>query len=249
MRKRWDGQYPIALGHQWRRRHLHQSLDGRHLCPVRHHRLGHQDARAMSMRFPASIMCASSSSSTASRTGRSMRRRPRRKPAKARKRFRWRSRDSNNITIANWHAYRVTRTVRPVDTAARIFNSSDIHFRNVHVNAESGLGTCDANGCGTYPAGQQIPRRERHPRPDPSYRCPRAGIRGAGLSGAALPAPAAARHGRQGRKAGRRLLFHLRRGGGCAGQALLRGQAPAAHLWLVARAKAFPSSATIPPIR
>jgi len=58
--------------------------------------------------------------------------------------------DSRNITIANWHAYRVTRTVRPVDTAARIFNSSAIHFRNAHVNAESGLGTCDANGCGTF---------------------------------------------------------------------------------------------------
>jgi sugar lactone lactonase YvrE len=31
-----------------------------------------------------------------------------------------------------------------------MFNSSDIRFRNVHVNAESGLGTCDANGCGTF---------------------------------------------------------------------------------------------------
>jgi sugar lactone lactonase YvrE len=57
--------------------------------------------------------------------------------------------NSSHITIANWHAYRVTRTVRPVDTAARLFNSSDIHFRNVHVNAESGLAACDANGCGT----------------------------------------------------------------------------------------------------
>lgn len=58
--------------------------------------------------------------------------------------------NSKNVTIANYHAYRVTRSVRPVDTAVRLFNSSDIHFRNVHVNAESGLGTCDANGCGTY---------------------------------------------------------------------------------------------------
>ncbi|HEY4078395.1 MAG TPA: glycosyl hydrolase family 28-related protein [Rhizomicrobium sp.] len=58
--------------------------------------------------------------------------------------------NSKNITVANYHAYRVTRSVRPVDTAVRIYNSSDIRFRNVHVNAESGLGTCDANGCGTY---------------------------------------------------------------------------------------------------
>jgi sugar lactone lactonase YvrE len=65
--------------------------------------------------------------------------------------------NSRNITIANWHAYRVTRTVRPVDTAARLSNSSDIHFRNVHVNAESGLGTCDANGCGTYLRASKFP--------------------------------------------------------------------------------------------
>jgi len=58
--------------------------------------------------------------------------------------------NSKNITIANLHAYRVTRSVRPVDTAVRMFNSSDIRFRNVHVNAESGLGTCDTNGCGTF---------------------------------------------------------------------------------------------------
>ena len=58
--------------------------------------------------------------------------------------------NSKNITIANWHAYRVTRSLQPVDTAARIVNSSGIRFRNAHVNAESGLGTCDANGCGTF---------------------------------------------------------------------------------------------------
>jgi hypothetical protein len=65
--------------------------------------------------------------------------------------------DSRNITIANYHAYRVTRTVRPVDTAVRIFNSSDIHFRNIHVNAESGLATCDANGCGTDLRASKFP--------------------------------------------------------------------------------------------
>ncbi|MBW8749708.1 MAG: SMP-30/gluconolactonase/LRE family protein, partial [Acidobacteria bacterium] len=68
--------------------------------------------------------------------------------------------DSKNITIANWHAYRVTRNPRPVDTAARVFNSSNIRFRNVHVNAESGLGTCDANGCGTY-----LPPQPKAPAP------------------------------------------------------------------------------------
>ena len=65
--------------------------------------------------------------------------------------------DSRNITIANYHAYRVTRSLRPVDTAVRLFRSSDIHFRNVHVNAESGLATCDANGCGTYLRASKFP--------------------------------------------------------------------------------------------
>ncbi len=65
--------------------------------------------------------------------------------------------DSRNITIANWHAYRVTRNIRPVDTAARIINSSGIHFRNVHVNAESGLATCDINGCGTFLRPSKFP--------------------------------------------------------------------------------------------
>ena len=57
---------------------------------------------------------------------------------------------SHNITIANYHAYRVTRSRAPFSTAVRISNSSDIHFRNVHVNAESGYATCDHNGCGTF---------------------------------------------------------------------------------------------------
>lgn len=59
-------------------------------------------------------------------------------------------RSSKNITIANYHAYRVTRSHAPFPAAVRIYNSSDIRFRNVHVNAESGYGICDENGCGTF---------------------------------------------------------------------------------------------------
>jgi len=58
--------------------------------------------------------------------------------------------NSKNITIANYHAYRVTRTRAPYITAARLFNNSGLRFRNVHTNAESGYAFCDANGCGTY---------------------------------------------------------------------------------------------------
>jgi sugar lactone lactonase YvrE len=57
---------------------------------------------------------------------------------------------SNNITIANYHAYRVTRSRAPFPTAVRLYHSNNIHFRNLHVNAESGFATCDENGCGTY---------------------------------------------------------------------------------------------------
>jgi len=57
---------------------------------------------------------------------------------------------SRNLTFANYHAYRVTRSRAPFAMAVRICNSSDIYFRNVHVNAESGYGICDNNGCGTF---------------------------------------------------------------------------------------------------
>jgi sugar lactone lactonase YvrE len=57
---------------------------------------------------------------------------------------------SRNITIANYHAYRVTRSRAPFPAAVRISNSSDIHFRNVHVNAESGYAIFDNNGRGTF---------------------------------------------------------------------------------------------------
>ncbi len=57
---------------------------------------------------------------------------------------------SRNITIANYHGYRVTRSHAPYPAAVRVTNSSGIRFRNVHVNAESGYGVCDDVGCGTF---------------------------------------------------------------------------------------------------
>jgi hypothetical protein len=57
---------------------------------------------------------------------------------------------SRNITVANYHGYRVTRSRAPYAAAVRLYNSSDIHFRNVLVNAESGYAICDTNGCGTF---------------------------------------------------------------------------------------------------
>ncbi|MBN2320916.1 MAG: SMP-30/gluconolactonase/LRE family protein [Acidobacteria bacterium] len=57
---------------------------------------------------------------------------------------------SKNITIANYHGYRVTRTRAPFPAAVRSYNSENIRFRNVHVNAESGVGFCNEDGCHTF---------------------------------------------------------------------------------------------------
>ncbi|WP_336966514.1 glycosyl hydrolase family 28-related protein [Sphingobium aquiterrae] len=66
-------------------------------------------------------------------------------------------RNSRNILFANYHGYRVTRSIKPMDTAVRLYNSGDIRFRNVHVNGESGYATCDANGCATYLRASKFP--------------------------------------------------------------------------------------------
>jgi hypothetical protein len=76
-------------------------------------------------------------------------------------------RNSRNILLANYHAYRVTRSYHPAETAVKLFNSSDIRFRNVHINAESGIALCGASGCGTtlraskYPFENAIQDRTR----------------------------------------------------------------------------------------
>jgi hypothetical protein len=66
-------------------------------------------------------------------------------------------RNSRNILFANYHAYRVTRSYHPAETAVKLFNSSDIRFRNVHINAESGVALCGAEGCGTYLRASKYP--------------------------------------------------------------------------------------------
>ncbi|NYT41944.1 gluconolaconase [Sphingomonas sp. R-74633] len=66
-------------------------------------------------------------------------------------------RNSRNILFANYHGYRVTRSAKPMDVAVRLYNSSDIRFRNVHVNAESAFASCDDKGCGTYVRASKYP--------------------------------------------------------------------------------------------
>jgi sugar lactone lactonase YvrE len=65
--------------------------------------------------------------------------------------------NSHNILIANYHGYRVTRTLVPALAAVELYNDHDIHFRNVHVNAESGYANCDNNHCGTYLRANKFP--------------------------------------------------------------------------------------------
>ena len=66
-------------------------------------------------------------------------------------------RNSKNLLFANYHGYRVTRTYAPEKSAVKLYNSSDIRFRNVHVNAESGYATCDDEGCGTFLRASKYP--------------------------------------------------------------------------------------------
>lgn len=66
-------------------------------------------------------------------------------------------RNSKHLLFANYHGYRVTRSIKPAPSAIRITNSSDIRFRNVAVNGESGFPTCDENGCTAYLRASKYP--------------------------------------------------------------------------------------------
>lgn len=46
-------------------------------------------------------------------------------------------RDSSDITIANYHIYRVVSSYQPFPYAIRLSNSKNIHFRNVHCYSDS----------------------------------------------------------------------------------------------------------------
>ena len=66
-------------------------------------------------------------------------------------------RNSRNLLFANYHGYRVTRSLKPAPAAVRLYNSGEISFRNVHVNAESSFSSCDYRGCGTYTRASKFP--------------------------------------------------------------------------------------------
>jgi sugar lactone lactonase YvrE len=66
-------------------------------------------------------------------------------------------RNSRNLLFANYHGYRVTRSYHPARSAVRLFNSGEIRFRNVHVNAESGYASCEEDRCGTFLRASKYP--------------------------------------------------------------------------------------------
>ncbi|MBO9622491.1 MAG: SMP-30/gluconolactonase/LRE family protein [Sphingomonas sp.] len=66
-------------------------------------------------------------------------------------------RNSRNLLFANYHGYRVTRSYAPQRSAVKLFNSENIRFRNLHVNAESGYASCDDEGCGTFLRASKYP--------------------------------------------------------------------------------------------
>ncbi|MEK9212137.1 glycosyl hydrolase family 28-related protein [Sphingomonas sp. 2378] len=66
-------------------------------------------------------------------------------------------RNSHDVLFANLHAYRVTRSLQSARAAVALYGQNEIRFRNVHVNAESGFATCQADGCGTYLRASKYP--------------------------------------------------------------------------------------------
>jgi hypothetical protein len=54
--------------------------------------------------------------------------------------------NSHNLTIANYHGYRVVRSYQPFPYAVRMSHSYDIRFRNLHVDNNSSIASCNEVG-------------------------------------------------------------------------------------------------------
>jgi hypothetical protein len=63
---------------------------------------------------------------------------------------------SRNITIANYHGYRVVRSYHPLPYAIHMYDSSDIRFRNIHVDSNSAMTQCDESGCRQYTRSSKV---------------------------------------------------------------------------------------------
>ena len=142
-------------------------------------------------------------------------------------------RNSRNILVTNYHGYRVTRTFKPAPMAVRLEHASGIRFRNVHVNAESGLGHLRQHRVHDLPARQQVPVRERDRGRDARPAGTRARVRRARRARRSeAAAEGAARAGLQGLQARRRLLVDFRRRRRTGRHALVRRAQVPSHLRL-----------------
>jgi hypothetical protein len=56
--------------------------------------------------------------------------------------------NSHNLTIANYHGYRVVRSYQPFPYAVRMSHSYDVRFRNFHVDNNSSIASCNEDGEG-----------------------------------------------------------------------------------------------------
>ncbi len=148
---------------------------------------------------------------------------------------------SSNLTIANYHGYRVTHMEKPFPYAVRVADSNNIHFRNVHVDANSSIGLCDASGvCRQAVRSNKVPFENAIV--DQTLH---AEVRDREFAYLDIsddkPIPAARAElqpdgeGRAGAAPRHRLLQHLRRRHRRSRPALLRRRAFPAHLPLVAR--------------
>ena len=146
--------------------------------------------------------------------------------------------DSKNITFANYHGYRVTRSRQPFATAVRITNSSDIRFRNVHIKAENGYAVCDANGCGRFLRAGKYPSKTRYRMSRSIYEVREREFAVLDVDDKppgteAAGATAVPRAGRVASETGERLLRDSRRHGGRGRDAVFRRSSPAADLLVV----------------
>lgn len=53
---------------------------------------------------------------------------------------------SRDLTIANYHGYRVTHSEQPFPFAVRVADSQNVRFRNVHVDSNSSIAVCGQDG-------------------------------------------------------------------------------------------------------
>ncbi len=63
---------------------------------------------------------------------------------------------SKNITIANYHGYRVVRSYHPLPYAIHMYESNDIRFRNIHVDSNSAMTSCDESGCRQFTRSSKV---------------------------------------------------------------------------------------------